>query len=316
MKFLYFLFFLFLSTCLMAESYLDRYELLVDTDAAYYKDRHFGVGTTSPSSNLHVVGSVRVSGNVYLSDVPTASQLIFVDSAEHAWIITDQLDAYFAPENTLGILKYNPLTDSVIVTSSIFFTPSGNLGLGMVDPLESIGIGGGGFRFPAEDGLDWFDDPGEGSDDSAHIKLIWEDTGNHELNILVGNDSEDDLDIRQAGATRLQLINGEIHVVNGNMPTIPSDRRYKRDITPIGDALKTVLSLEGVTYFWKNKTPHSRQLGLIAQDVKKVLPDQVMMHSDGYYKINYESVIPLLTEAIKEREIQIKELERRLEKLR
>jgi len=61
----------------------------------------------------------------------------------------------------------------------------------------------------------------------------------------------------------------------------PSDIRYKRDIEPIESSLLKVMQLQGVSYFWDvNKVngagyKSSRQLGLVAQDVEKVLPELV-----------------------------------------
>jgi hypothetical protein len=42
------------------------------------------------------------------------------------------------------------------------------------------------------------------------------------------------------------------------------------------------------------------QLGLIAQDVQKVLPDIVAVEGEGLLGVNYQQVIPVLIEAVKE----------------
>src|SRR5690606_2021478 len=47
---------------------------------------------------------------------------------------------------------------------------------------------------------------------------------------------------------------------------------------------------------------HSRQLGFMAQDLAKTLPEVVVKKEDGTYAVNYNGIIPVLTEALKEQE--------------
>jgi|GEM_PF-3076604 len=90
-----------------------------------------------------------------------------------------------------------------------------------------------------------------------------------------------------------------------------SDERYKKNITPIRSALDKVLSIDGVTYDFridefKNKDfPTSTQLGFIAQNVEKYLPEVVNTDGNGYKSVDYAKVTALLNEAIKEQQRQI-----------
>ncbi len=85
-----------------------------------------------------------------------------------------------------------------------------------------------------------------------------------------------------------------------------SDIRLKFDVEEIVDALTIVSNLEGKTYKWKNNTPESeehggkRVIGFIAQQVQEVLPEAVREEEDGYLAVNYESMIPVLVEAMKQ----------------
>jgi hypothetical protein len=122
---------------------------------------------------------------------------------------------------------------------------------------------------------------------------------------------------------------GEIRAIN-QITSFYSDQRLKENITQITNALSKVTSLRGVTFnsnelaasFGFNDT--SSQVGVIAQDIESVLPQavkrapfDVMKDDDGieisrsgqeYLTVQYERIIPLLIEAIKELNTQVQEL--------
>lgn len=81
-----------------------------------------------------------------------------------------------------------------------------------------------------------------------------------------------------------------------------SDIRLKENITPIKDALDKVIRLSGVTFNWIDRVRggNDKKIGLIAQDVKNVVPELVNMTDDGYLTVNYKDITALLIEAIKE----------------
>lgn len=86
--------------------------------------------------------------------------------------------------------------------------------------------------------------------------------------------------------------------------TMESDARVKEDVQPILSGLDKVMALQGVSYV--KKYTGVRQLGLIAQEVRPILPDIVATQSDGTLGVNYQQVIPVLIEAIKELALKIK----------
>lgn len=112
-------------------------------------------------------------------------------------------------------------------------------------------------------------------------------------------------------------INGDLDITgNGtvNGIAITSDRKYKTDINVIKRALDKVNALEGATYAYNvSKYPEKRfaegtTYGFIAQDLRKVLPELVIEDDEGFLAINYDGVIPVLTEAIKEQQKEIESL--------
>jgi len=77
-----------------------------------------------------------------------------------------------------------------------------------------------------------------------------------------------------------------------------SDARLKKDVLTVTSALDKVDALRGVTFTWKDS--NVKAIGLIAQEVKEVLPEIVSTDDDGYMGIRYTNVIGVLVEAIKE----------------
>ncbi len=100
-----------------------------------------------------------------------------------------------------------------------------------------------------------------------------------------------------------------------------SDARYKTNVTPIDNALEDVLRLQGVKFDWRRSDfpdlnfPQGSQLGVIAQDVEKVLPQLVYSGPDGYKSVSYEKLTPVLIEAIKDQQKQIESYKSQIQSL-
>ncbi len=79
-----------------------------------------------------------------------------------------------------------------------------------------------------------------------------------------------------------------------------SDRRLKEKITKISDPLSLLEKINGVYFYWKQGEDKSRQVGVIAQEVEKVLPEIVSTGQDGYKAVDYGKLTPILIEEVKE----------------
>ena len=91
----------------------------------------------------------------------------------------------------------------------------------------------------------------------------------------------------------------------------PSDAKYKENVKPIENALGKVMDLEGVSFDWKENSEIldiKEDIGFIAQDVQKVIPELVKENEDGNLSLRYQGLIPVLLEAMKEQQKQIDEL--------
>ena len=88
-----------------------------------------------------------------------------------------------------------------------------------------------------------------------------------------------------------------------------SDRRVKKDINIINNALDKIEKLSGVFYYSINDTSNNhRHIGLIAQDVKEVVPEVVYEDDKGFLNIAYGNLIGLVIQSIKELRNEIKNL--------
>ena len=106
----------------------------------------------------------------------------------------------------------------------------------------------------------------------------------------------------------------------GDLVAFVSDDRVKTDKAPLDDALAKVCSLSGFTYNFNENGAElgfptdRRHVGVSAQEVQKVLPEAVKTRDDDYFTVQYEKIVPLLIEAIKELSDKVSTLEDKLNK--
>ena len=134
------------------------------------------------------------------------------------------------------------------------------------------------------------------------------------------NEVEINADIDHNGAlnTSGNLVCGGSGSFTNDVTAFTSDIRLKTDIEPIQNALDKVQSLNGFTYKHNEiagelgLNTETRYAGVSAQDLQEVLPEAVKNApaSDEYLTVQYEKVVPLLIEAIKELKTEIEELKK------
>ena len=88
-----------------------------------------------------------------------------------------------------------------------------------------------------------------------------------------------------------------------------SDLRLKTNIKNITHSLGKIIQLNGVYFDWIDKERGTgNQVGVIAQEVEKVLPQLVNVDQNGYKYVNYPALIAPLIESVKELNLQNQEL--------
>jgi hypothetical protein len=129
-------------------------------------------------------------------------------------------------------------------------------------------------------------------------------TGNLSIGSTVG---------RLVGINTHTTITGILSVTDDITAFYSSDARLKDDITPIDDPLAKVLSISGNTFTWNDKSHHTGEdVGVVAQEIKEVLPQIVTERDNGYLAVDYQKIVPLLIEAIKELNAKVEKLEEKL----
>ena len=89
---------------------------------------------------------------------------------------------------------------------------------------------------------------------------------------------------------------------NGQLGTMSSSRRFKREIKRMDKASEAILALKPVTFHYKSDKTNRAEFGLIAEEVVEVNPDLVVRDKSGeIYTVRYEAVnAMLLNEVLKE----------------
>ena len=126
--------------------------------------------------------------------------------------------------------------------------------------------------------------------------------------------SNDEISFETAGTERLRINSTAVTVAGTCVATdfnSTSDIKLKTNIQTIQDPLAKIIQIEGVSFNWKEDNRPA--LGVIADQVEKIIPELV---TDGDPKtVNYNGLIGLLIEAVKEQQVQITELKNKLDSL-
>jgi len=146
-------------------------------------------------------------------------------------------------------------------------------------------------------------------------------------NLSVGTSSQAQFGSLGVGTTG-SATTGEIRATN-QITSYYSDARLKTNIKTIPNALEKVMQITGVTYTGNKLAesfgfdPNQKQVGVLSHEIEAVLPEAVksapfdimlfehteMSKSGQNFKtVQYEKLVPLLIEAIKELNIEVKKL--------
>ncbi len=276
--------------------------------------------------------------SVELGTVTSLSSLAF--NAQYYLGITVATGTELTPR-----MKITPSVSSLSVQGFSNVVPStGNVGIGTLNPLNKLDVNG---NIKLNDllmlthgeppGIDAFGDATTGAwlrfnggdfvISNKNSDMVYGYNGKANMshwfstNIggavlqISGNASGDVLlsNYYHSGTTINLGGNGTIY---GNF-AVGSDRRLKKDIVPINNALERITKLSGYTFNWRDDVKDvdiplgkGHDYGFIAQEILDVFPEMVSKSGAGYYGVAYTKMIPVLLEAIKEQQTTIESLQK------
>lgn len=108
---------------------------------------------------------------------------------------------------------------------------------------------------------------------------------------------------------------GRIDASNDVVAFSTSDSRLKTNIKFIESPIEKITQIGGYTFDWKSDPElvklhgfEGHDIGVIAEEIEKVLPEVVTTRESGYKAVKYEKIVPLLIEAIKELKAEVDRL--------
>ena len=114
------------------------------------------------------------------------------------------------------------------------------------------------------------------------------------------------------------MFNGDATVsrdltVNGVVNT-SSDARLKTDIMSLGGTLAKLLLIDGKSY--TTKKDGRQTIGVLAQDIQEVFPELVTTDDNDMLAVNYQGLVPVLINALKEQQVEIETQQAEIDKLK
>ena len=115
------------------------------------------------------------------------------------------------------------------------------------------------------------------------------------------------------------VVDGTLRSTGDVVAYYSSDKNLKDNLVKINDPLLKINKLSGYSFNWNDKQDTyevgSRDIGIVAQEVEKVLPEIVQTRKNGHKAVKYEKLVALLIEGMKEQQETIDKLEDRIKKL-
>lgn len=256
-----------------------------------------GIGLTNPSQLLDVNGNARFRENVSIgTDTSDARLTVDVGTGLTAFVVDGSEGQLFSVTNNLtsgSIFSVNDVTGvpsiDVDADGRVLLAPYGSneyVGVGLTNPQAKLHVFGASI---------FGDDVNIGVGGTTAF-----------FDISTGN-----IGIGSTQPTAKLDVNGGV-VVSGVVTATDfnstSDARLKTNVQVIEDPLEKVLQINGVSFNWiKDNRP---SMGVIADNVQEVLPELV---SDTDPKtVNYNGLIGLLIECVKQQQVEIEDLKRKI----
>jgi len=256
---------------------------------SYFNGGNLGIGTSSPAEKLHVAGDIRLDAG---GDITFADDNTRIHETSDDLFIEADDDLYLSPD------------DDIQLPGSGIWKHEGYVGIGTTSPGELLHISGGKVKIGNYETLE------DGGSYTMAIDATFRPTTDN---------------IRDLGTSTYRW--DDVYATNGTINT--SDKRDKQNIKQTTYGLNEILQLKPVSFTWKDKPQQGKKLGLIAQDLLKVIPEvvktedweeneetgqleKVKLDRLGVY---YSDLIPVLIKGMQEQQEIIETLEARIKTL-
>lgn len=321
---------------------------------AFFNGGKVGIGTTLPTSKLDIVGDVQIAGVItatqFKGDGSTltgvaATSNIRTNAITNSGVTTVSLGSASIPTispsggSNTGI--FFPSTNTTAFSQggveALRIASDGSVGIKTTDTsqgiltLAALNTTGPTITLKSATNsafINNWSNPGGGSNRTNRFEINACDTGltaaicaatNIEFHTTSTNTER--LRITSSGLVGIGLttptsrltVTGDVLISGVGTATefnSTSDIALKENITVIDNPITKLSELRGVTFDWKQG---GSSVGVIAQDVEKIFP-QAVRGEENHKSVNYNAVIGLLVESIKEQQKEIDELKSRLDK--
>ncbi len=274
------------------------------------------IGTTTDAGyKLDVNGTGRFSGLLQVNG-PSATTRSDSDGISVFNGNVDYRIGFDSVNATRGYIRYS--VDSALSTHGHIFSAGdwnstltdlmlirgdGNVGIGTTSPSEKLEVqnGASGAKIKVSNSGGGYAMLECSSNATSTAQLSF----TNQLSLIGGN-----VGIATTSPSYTLHVNGS--VAGTSAYNNLSDKRYKKDILPIENALDKILALNGVTFNWDKEATDmnlddNNHIGLLAQDVEEILPQAVTTGTDENKtkSVAYTDLVPVLIEAIKELKAEI-----------
>ena len=290
----------------------------------YYNTGNIGIGTITPAYKLDISstsGSGRQDMFRILAGGNTSGNgaaIVLGSTQTHAGYISGLQTGSNTGDLTFGTNTSGSYAERMRIAGS-----NGNVGIGTTTPSQKLDVAGnikisnqsGSVATPDKIDLGRSYSNGTTRD---QLKIYLVDAGGIER-YGFGIGSASDIQYHSQITHDFYVDNVKKFSITGSGGASVSDRRLKRDILPLSNyGLKQVMQLNPVSYIYKDDSANTHQVGFIAQEVQKIIPEVVTGKEGDLSKgeslgIVYGNLVPVLTKAIQEQQAEIEALKAKLE---
>jgi hypothetical protein len=277
-------------------------------------NQRVGIGTTEPMAKLHIKPNLTFSPSQVIFQADYGTNSVFRPYK----LLTPSTNDAGAPFTWETNNAHAWSTDGI---ERMRIDENGNVGIGTTNPVGKLQLNGVMYFHDAngDDNARW---GVYGWDNNFEITLRNSDWSYNASVLVVNNQKR--VGIYNSSPAYTLDVNGQCHA--SSFPT-SSDKRFKENVKEIDNALEKVKKLRGVYFNWnkfyretlKVDETKDTEIGIIAQEVKKVIPEVVTTFErevDGkkekYYSVEYARLSALLINAIKELSLKVENLEKKI----